>query len=255
MRSGGLAVSLAIVLASCGGRIASDATVDASAPQSSAPPPASTCGARQAPAGAPVLAIRLINMNLGDLDENGSLSDEAWRTIGFDIDGLCTARGAAGSCAPGGSFVTQEDGELGIDNAFGKSILPVLGTLAPDISRSSAGKSYLRVDGDRTGTLVLRDAVHGDFTIVVPLMDVRIDGDERSGTMSALVPAEAFLATMRDFCDPTVNGALARAIRQAADARMAGANVDAPCDALSLGMTYVGIGADVFPSETTSRCR
>ncbi len=93
----------------------------------------------------------------------------------------------------GASVGSQEDGELGIDNAFGRAVLPLLAPFVPDLSRRSAGRSYLRVDPDRTGVLVVVDAIQTDYSIVVPLSDVRIDGDTKSGTLSALVPVEAFV--------------------------------------------------------------
>lgn len=254
MRGG--VVALTIALASCGGRIASEAQGDAAAPTSS-PAPSSTCGAKQAPPGAPAFVARLISMNLGDLDENGSLSPDAWRTIGFDVDGLCTARGAAGSCTRrrGASMSSQEDGDLGIDNAFARTVLPFVAPFVPDISRRSAGSSYLRVDLDRTGTLFLSDAIHRDFAIVVPLTDVRIEGDARSGTLSALVPVDDFAGAMSGFCAGATLDALLESIRQAADVHLGGPQPSAPCDAISLGMTYVGMPADELPIVPSFGCR
>jgi hypothetical protein len=62
----------------------------------------------------------------------------AWRDIGYDLDGLCTAiDGGAlsmGSCVPAGSATSDliTDGKDCRDNAFGRFIAEKLGPLAPE---------------------------------------------------------------------------------------------------------------------------
>ncbi|MCB9661414.1 MAG: hypothetical protein H6726_27455 [Sandaracinaceae bacterium] len=58
----------------------------------------------------------------------GSAADAPWRTIGFNLDGLCTTQNDLRTeCAPTAEGLPiQVDGEEGIDNTFGNSFFPVL---------------------------------------------------------------------------------------------------------------------------------
>jgi hypothetical protein len=77
----------------------------------------------------------LQTLHLGDADRNGVASNNAWKKYGYNIDGLNTVKGADGKlpdnvCTPVKGGPKIEDGENGIDNAFGKQILPVILTAA-----------------------------------------------------------------------------------------------------------------------------
>ena len=73
-----------------------------------------------------VIALRHLTVDQGD---------ERWRTIGFDVDGLCTVPPElVAECVPrAASGMTPEDGEGGIDNALGQSLLEVLLIAFPEI--------------------------------------------------------------------------------------------------------------------------
>lgn len=81
-----------------------------------------------------VLAIN--KLDFGDMGMDTSAS----QMLGFDIDGLVSTAGSTDLCQPanGGSKGTvYPDGANGIDNAFGKNILPLLLNIAPGFSDST----------------------------------------------------------------------------------------------------------------------
>lgn len=73
-----------------------------------------------------VIALRHLTVDQGD---------DRWRTIGFDLDGLCTEPPTlVAECVPRtASAMVPEDGEGGVDNALGQSLLEVLLIAFPEI--------------------------------------------------------------------------------------------------------------------------
>lgn len=73
-----------------------------------------------------VIALRHLTVDQGD---------GRWRTIGFDLDGLCTEPPElVAECVPRtASAMTPEDGVGGVDNALGQSLLEVLLIAYPEI--------------------------------------------------------------------------------------------------------------------------
>jgi hypothetical protein len=87
-----------------------------------------------------VLAIN--QLFLGDTDRNGvlDLTYQAWKKFGFNLDGLMSTAKGTNHCKPvEGAIKTnvQPDGDDGIDNAFGASLVPVLGALAGNLSETA----------------------------------------------------------------------------------------------------------------------
>jgi hypothetical protein len=95
------------------------------------PPPAASAASDVA-----VFAIR--KLYVGDADPvTGQLDTSAWGRIGFDIDGKDTTMQSTDVCtlATGAPIETQQDGEGGIDNAFGSQVVPILqGLFGEDMS-------------------------------------------------------------------------------------------------------------------------
>jgi hypothetical protein len=80
-----------------------------------------------------VLAIN--KLDFGDV---GMKTDNSQK-LGFDIDGLVSTAGSTDLCQPangGDKTIVYPDGTNGIDNAFGKNILPLLLNIAPGFSDS-----------------------------------------------------------------------------------------------------------------------
>lgn len=109
-----------------------------------------------------VFALRNISLN-----QDG----DRWRSIGFDLDGLCSGgAGAAVECDPMTPGANSSlDGEHGIDNAFGRAITPLLSAAYPTLEAEAQELQTLGL-----GVIVLRIAnwngeandsrVHATFT-------------------------------------------------------------------------------------------
>lgn len=73
----------------------------------------------------------------GDMDWDGNLDPDAWTLFGRDVDGVQSTATSTGLCQPADGAVAADvypDGDDGIDNAFGKSVLPLLGTVSTDFT-------------------------------------------------------------------------------------------------------------------------
>jgi hypothetical protein len=72
-----------------------------------------------------VLAI--YKMYFGDVDTAGQSSPTAWKAYGLNIDGKVTGASSTDTCTrfAGASCIAQLDGDDGIDNALGASLVPV----------------------------------------------------------------------------------------------------------------------------------
>lgn len=84
--------------------------------------------------GAALFAVR--KLRIGDITQDGQPSKDAWREYGFDIDGVASNKGSTGLCEPfaGADASLHEDAPGGVDNSFGKNILPLLFGLTSDFS-------------------------------------------------------------------------------------------------------------------------
>jgi hypothetical protein len=73
---------------------------------------------------------------LGDQDRNGISDKNAWKAYGFNIDGKSSTAASTNVCKPnaGGKPSVHEDGLDGIDNAWGREVVPILVGLEPTIS-------------------------------------------------------------------------------------------------------------------------
>jgi len=95
-----------------------------------------------APAGdGPGATLAVDELFLGDTDRSGSKNPSAWKDYGYNLDGKITnckgseCNDVSGMCKPnaGGSpSAIYPDGNDGVDNAFGKILLPIIVGLAQD---------------------------------------------------------------------------------------------------------------------------
>lgn len=71
-------------------------------------------------------------MFLGDTDTAGFPSATAWQNYGYDIDGLITTPTSTDHCQlqPGTPGSYKTDGNAGIDNSFGRNLMPIIQNLA-----------------------------------------------------------------------------------------------------------------------------
>src|SRR5581483_2765084 len=61
--------------------------------------------------------------------------NSAWEKFGYNLDNLITTPGSADVCTlvPGAGHDTQTDGTGGIDNSFGRNILPIVFSTGGDV--------------------------------------------------------------------------------------------------------------------------
>lgn len=135
---------------------------------------------------APVGAYVVSRLYLGDESREGVASSTAWRSYGENVDGKVTTTTSADVCAlaTGASKSVQADGEGGIDNAWGSTILPILTSLTPALSKGvnariaqGSAPIVLRFDGF-SGELDLPS-----FGLAIldpaPLAAPKLDGSDR----------------------------------------------------------------------------
>ena len=79
-----------------------------------------------------VLAIN--KLFLGDTDRSGNPDPNAWKNYGYNLDNYASTVSSKNVCKPraGGQPSIHNDGNNGIDNAFGKGILPLITNLEPE---------------------------------------------------------------------------------------------------------------------------
>lgn len=142
----------------------------------------------------------------------GRVPDGEWRSIGFDLDGRSTTRDASklseGSCRrrSGSPTVVLEDGAFGVDNSFGRNVVPLLESLEIDLAgllERSDRRLLLRLSG------VLAydsDDVQGALFVTAPSGDVYdvsfaegaprfvLDGRVRGATWEGVARSDAALA-------------------------------------------------------------
>jgi hypothetical protein len=105
-------------------------------------PPASDAGPACAPGpptGTASVTFALTRLYLGNTRRDGTVDGDAWKTYGFDLDGQTSTPASTDVCQswhPGSSkLLWKQDGEGGLDNAFGFGILPVLLGLQPGLAQ------------------------------------------------------------------------------------------------------------------------
>ncbi len=108
---------------------------------------------------------------LGESDWDGNRSPDAWKEIGYNLDGLVSTKLGSNHCkfVVGSNKTTvQEDGKNGIDNSFGKNITPFIDRLQPDPSVE-----------------VSKAVKDGDFTIMLRTQGLGPEADQK-GIWAAL---------------------------------------------------------------------
>jgi hypothetical protein len=146
---------------------------------------------------------------LGDTDRAGVSGSTAWRTYGRDIDGIATIAGTdGGECmrAAGAPASTQTDGENGIDNSWGRNIIPFLLGLQPtptkstnDLLEAGARTLMLQFDTPPTQTGVAPFALVTAENTIAPKWDGNdsrpvAESSTTGGKPKNVFPAGAFAA-------------------------------------------------------------
>ena len=113
------------------------------------------------------------HLYIGTKTRSGELAPDAWKDYGYDLDGQATASDFSKHCKPAGGAAPNNvfpDGNNGIDNAFGKVLLPVIKTAAmtssPDLEGSlndsiTAGTFNIMIDLANLGDGTDYDPIDG----------------------------------------------------------------------------------------------
>lgn len=160
----GLGIGVASFAAiGCGETTEEDGT--SSATTGKQPPAKPTSGTT--PAGTEERTFALNALFLGEADRAGTPNKDAWKDYGFNIDRKATTRNSTDVCKAVRP-ANQEDGNQGIDNAFGKTIIPFLQPFAAAPSKQ------------------LNDEVNnkGTFTILMSITGLTDDAAQTSTDLS-----------------------------------------------------------------------
>jgi hypothetical protein len=113
-----------------------------------------------------VLAVN--KLFVGETGPDGTASNTAWRQYGFNVDGKVSTTASQDLCKPADGAKpadVYQDGDDGIDNSFGKNVLPILLALVPN---PSAEASNAIASGDFT--VILKIDGLGEETSYNPLI-------------------------------------------------------------------------------------
>ncbi len=126
--------AIGVLALGCGSSDAGTAATAADAgaePTVLANPPAKPASGAAAPTRR---VFALSKLYLGDTDRAGVDGPAAWKKYGYDLDGVATRTARQATCKPIGDGSVVLDGEGGIDNSFGQTILSQLKQVAPGFS-------------------------------------------------------------------------------------------------------------------------
>lgn len=148
------ATSLAMIAVGCG----DDTTKTPPPPDETGKvPPAAPAGGACAD---PATTQAVKKLYLGDTDRDGTPNaTNGWKNFGFNLDKLKSTKASTNLCKPragGTAAAVYPDGADGIDNSFGKNILPIILGLASDLSQTAnesiaKGSFTIMLDISKTG--------------------------------------------------------------------------------------------------------
>jgi hypothetical protein len=202
----------------------------------------------------PGAAVKMVSFTFSAID-TGSSAMNAWRSLGFDRDGRCTTEASLDVCKPAanGPPSTKEDGDAGIDNAWGHSVLPIIQSID---SQNPEGAGALVSDASGTGTLLITIGNGSGGRLAVPVRSVAVARVGTTAVLSAIIPTEAFVASFSTLAGrlnsglcggPTIES-IKMQVRQASDLPLGGTHDPLiECDAISIGATLSGIVDSASP--------
>ncbi len=129
--------------------------------EASKEPPAKPAAGAKAEAGKSVV-FAVNKLYLGDTDWNGSKSQTAWQNFGYNLDGKISTAESTDHCKPYMGATpksVKQDGPGGLDNSFGKNLVPIITSLSANASGTindniAQGKFTImvKIDGLGAGT-------------------------------------------------------------------------------------------------------
>ncbi|MFO0569842.1 MAG: hypothetical protein U0263_29600 [Polyangiaceae bacterium] len=144
-------------------------------------PPAKGSGGPAAGSGDTVVALN--KLFLGDTDYSGNPDPNAWRTIGYNLDGLISTKNGTNHCKyqeGATKSSVQTDGENGIDNSFGSNLVKIIASLSANPSNT-----------------ISQSLSDGDFTIMLKMAKLE-DKADQTGIVTGLYGGAKFSALIPD---------------------------------------------------------
>ena len=203
------------------------------------------------PVGAPpTSALREVSLAMTRVNFGDSPTADAWKQIGFDLDGKVTTATSTDVCqlVAGADPAAQDDGQDGIDNSFGENLCPIFDTLGVSCS-SDVHQAYIVTDPSGSGTLTIQFVGAGSLWLKIPIADAYVvlsrDG---SGTLAAVTPTVEMTNALNEAaaaasCGTAGGhpGSILTQFEQASDILSDGSNsAGQPCDAISIGLQFRG---------------
>ncbi|MSP24156.1 MAG: hypothetical protein EXR75_03125 [Myxococcales bacterium] len=103
---------------------------------------------------------------LGETDRKGSPKSDAWEEYGFDLDNKISTKTSTDLCKPRPGAIpasVRVDGKGGVDNSFGKNLIPIIASLAQNPSAT-----------------INENILAGDFTIITRIDKLGTGADYRN---------------------------------------------------------------------------
>ncbi|HEY8077249.1 MAG TPA: hypothetical protein VIF62_24150 [Labilithrix sp.] len=126
---------------------------------------------------------------LGESDRSGNPNKDAWKSYGYNLDGKISTKDSTDVCQrqSGASPSNQDDGDQGVDNAFGKVIIPFLQPFTATPSKT------------------LTDSLtSGDFTIMLKIHGLTDDAAQtNTGLSGTLLIGAPFSKTAKPTFTPS----------------------------------------------------
>ncbi len=238
----------------------SDATSDAASPDPESGPPM-TCSSKQPSSPTSTATVLLIGPQFVRANPDGGTVTNGWSFIGFDLDHQCTdLTSLATTCkaVAGADPMTLTDGVDGIDNSFGRNIVPILTNL------SASSISLVMVDVTKGKGMLYLGGMGGSSVIGVPVVGAIIDIDASGGgTFSATSPTAALQVQLRaafgraspSLCTGTTTDSVLMKVAEASDMLADGTQGAAStCAGISLGVQFTGTSIAMPPAALVDPC-
>ncbi len=234
--------AIASATASCTGNLATSTTIADAGPDVGAGP-GPDAGSAGAP---PPSALRRVSLAMTQVNFDSPTAD-AWKTIGFNLDGKVTTATSTDVCQllSAAAPATQDDGQDGIDNSYGENICPIWDSLDMQACSTRISQTYVVTDASGSGTLTIQIANLSGFRMNIPISDAYVVlNDDGSGMLGAVSPTNglgtALAGAIEGIChhqgDPQ---SIIMQFEQASDIVANGSNsAGQPCDAISIGMQF-----------------
>jgi len=161
------------LLVACGNKTSTSGTGTGGSKGTGIEPPVRPTGAKAGDSSGPK-ALAISKIFIGTTDRMGNASPTAYQSYGYDLDGMVTSSDYTKHCKPNSGASPKSvftEGANGVDNSFGKNLLPII---------TSAAGQGTDIQASLNGAIT-----KGSFTIIVDMPNL--------GTSTDYSPLTAYL--------------------------------------------------------------